>query len=283
MSENRCRDFSKYDAMTTEELEDILRLDSEAPQEQESDTELILYVMGVLAERSNSTGNTGKTALEAWESFQQNYLSEVHEPLEYIPEKKSAKVMAPWVRRAIAVAAVITLVVCIPVTARAFGWEDLWEIFARWAQETFSFVSGADTEVSEPDLVSEEGYTSLQDALAKSNRDPSIVPSWIPDGYVLEQIEKDISPVRETYYALYSNGEQPLTIFIQSFLTSDSENIEIDDTLIQIYESNGVEYYIFLNMDQIRAVWTIDSYECYISGELPIEEMKTMIDSIRKG
>ena len=32
--------MSKYDAMTTEELEEILRLDAQAPEEQESDTEI---------------------------------------------------------------------------------------------------------------------------------------------------------------------------------------------------------------------------------------------------
>ena len=44
MSENRNRDYSKYDAMTTQELEEILRLDASAPEGEESDTELLLYV-----------------------------------------------------------------------------------------------------------------------------------------------------------------------------------------------------------------------------------------------
>ena len=79
MSENQNRgvgDLSKYDAMTTEELEEILRLDAQAPEEQESDTETILYVMEVLAARKRNNGHTGKTALEAYESFKQNYMPE---------------------------------------------------------------------------------------------------------------------------------------------------------------------------------------------------------------
>ena len=43
MSENQncgIRDFSKYDEMTTEELEEILRLDAEMIDGQESDTEI---------------------------------------------------------------------------------------------------------------------------------------------------------------------------------------------------------------------------------------------------
>ena len=74
MSEKQNRDFSKYDSMSTEELEALLRLDADAPADGESDVELILHVMEVLVNRGN-TNDTGKTALESWESFQQLYLS----------------------------------------------------------------------------------------------------------------------------------------------------------------------------------------------------------------
>ena len=75
MSENTNRsnqDFAKYDAMTTEELEELLRLDLDAPPEQESDTEVLLTIMEVLAQRKKPE----KTAFEALESFRQNYMPE---------------------------------------------------------------------------------------------------------------------------------------------------------------------------------------------------------------
>ena len=84
-------------------------------------------------------------------------------------------------RRAIAAAAVLVLLVTLPLSANALDLEDLWDIIARWAKETFSFVSSEDTDYSEPTPDSREEFTSLQDALIKSNRDPSIVPTWIPD------------------------------------------------------------------------------------------------------
>ena len=77
MSENRnrrIRDDSKYASMATEELEEILRLDAEAPMGQDSDTELLLSVMEMLANRMRNTSSNAKTAQQAWESFQQNYL-----------------------------------------------------------------------------------------------------------------------------------------------------------------------------------------------------------------
>ena len=87
MSEKLNRDFSRYEAMTTEELEEILRLDAEAPEGAGSDTELILYILEVLASRKNAKNITGNTAQAAWESFQQNYMPE--EPQKSVEPKEA--------------------------------------------------------------------------------------------------------------------------------------------------------------------------------------------------
>lgn len=282
MSENRNRDYSKYDSMTTEELEEILRLDVSAPEGDETNTELLLYVMGVLANRRKNNG-TGKTALEAWESFQQNYLSEEEEYSEDIPEYHSRQITLLWLRRLVAAAAVIVLLVSIPVTAKAFGWEDLWEFFARWAKETFSFVTSKDAEYSEPAIADNLGYTSLQDMLERNNIPHDMVPTWIPEEYILEKVEIDVTPLQEVYRALYLDDKKELTIRVRSYLQGDPEKAEINEELLEIYEVADVQYYIFSNVNQIRAVWVIDSYQCNISGDLSIEEIKLIIDSIGKG
>lgn len=282
MSENWNRDHSKYDTMTTEELEQILRLDASAPEGEESDTESLLYVMGVLANRRKKN-STGKTALEAWESFQQNYLSEAEESPEHRHKPTSGRTAPPWLGRLIAAAAVVVLVVCIPLTANALGWQEVWEVFARWAKETFSFVSSEDVEVSDPAADDELEYTSLQDMLERNNRPYDMVPTWIPDGYVLERLEKDITPVQEIYRAYFVDGEKELMIRVQTYMPSDVYNVEIEEGGAEVYEAAGIEYYIISNVDQIRFVWIANSYECNVSGDLSIDEVKKMIDSIGKG
>lgn len=284
MSENRDRRtdrFSKYDSMPTEALEEILRLDAEAPDEQESDTELLLYITGVLANRRRNTDITGNKAQEAWESFQKNYLDE--ECLEDMQEPKKNRTATLWLRRLIAAAAVIVLVVCLPLSANAFGWEDIWNIFARWAKETFSFVSEESAEVSEPSPTHKEEFASLQELLADCKRDASIVPTWIPEGFVLEKIERDITPVQEVYRALYVNEEDEIEIRIQTYSQGDPGKVEINEELIEIYVHSNTEYFLFTNNEHMHAIWTKDSNECYIAGDLTIEEMKLMIDSIGKG
>lgn len=285
MSENRnrdARDFSKYDDLETQELEAILRLDSEAPEGQESDTDKILYIAEVLASRRNKN-NTGKTALEAWESFEKNYLPVEEDDVEY-NTSEAKKTARPWVRRLTAAAAVIVLLIGISATAvSAFGWEDIWNAVAKWAKETFSFVSNSDGELTEPEERTVQQYTSLQEALEGTGQNANFIPTWIPDGYVLKEIIVDENPMQRLYVAHYSNGEKTLVITVRSYLNSDLENVEINDNLLEIYEADGVEYHIFSNNQQLCAVWQKDSYECRLAGELTVEEIKTMIDSIGKG
>ena len=284
MSENLnrgSRDFSKYDAMETAELEEILRLDAALPEGAESDTELLLYVMGVLADRRRNNGVAGKTAFEAWESFEKNYMPGEEEK-EVPPAKKSHNVLAPWMRRAIAAAAVLVLLVTLPLSANALGLEDLWDIIAHWAKETFSFFSDGDTEITEPVPDNEEEYSSLQDALIKSNRDPSIVPTWIPEWYHLHEVEKVISPMREIFCGYYFCDSSSMKILVQTYLDADPEKIEINDDLIETYTHQDIAYYIFSNMDQLQIIWIADIYECCITGDFSLEDAHLMIESIRK-
>lgn len=278
----RIQDYTMYDTMTTEELEDILRLDAQKSEEMESDIERLLYVMEVLANRKNAN-NTGKTAKQAWESFQSNYLPEEEDSSEDILQQKSGKPSVLWLRRMIAAAVILILVVGIPLTVNAIGWEKICEVFAKWTKDTFSFVNDEEAQVSEPTPEYASNCEELQEFFAKNKIDTKLVPTWIPDGYEPEKMEKDITPAQEIYRVSYLNDEKRIKIFLRSYLEGDPEKVEINEDLLEIYELSGVQYYIFSNMDQLRAVWVVDSYQCNISGDLSVEEIKMMIDSIGKG
>lgn len=285
MSENQnrgIRDFSKYDTMSTEELEEILRLDSEAPMEQESDTELLLYIMGVLASRP--TQNTaGKTAFESWKAFQQNYLSEDEEIEQLSAEDRKPRKIHRWSKWLTAAAAMLVLVVGFSVTVGAMGWDAMWSAVATWANDTFSFTSIQQPDNPGPSPNDTQEYSSLQEALKFTGQDYDFVPTWIPDGYQLEEVVVAQNPIQSIYAAQYIKEKQFLKISVRNYHTSDPEKIEINDSLLECYKRHDVEYYILANNAQLRAVWLNGSYECYISGDLTIEEMKTMIDSIGKG
>lgn len=277
MSENLNRDFSKYEAMETKELEEILRLDAEAPEGTQTDTELLLYILEVLASRNNTENITENKAQKAWESFERNYMPE--ECQNPVARKKRV----PWLRRLAATAAAVALLIVIPFSTKALTLEEIMEIFGRWAKETFSFVSSENTEVSEPSPEDQDDYLFLQELLEENNRDSSMVPTWIPSGFSLEKIEKDVTPIQETYSARYVKGDLFFRIRVQNYLDDDFQKIETSQEYSEIYSVGNQDYYIFHNNKQNQAVWVRGTYECIISGNLSIDEMKLMIDSIEKG
>lgn len=277
MSENLNRStegFSKYDSMSIGELEEILRADAMGPERDDSDVDEILYVMEVLAKKRRQNGIAGKTALEAYQEFQQHYL-----PMDKEEPKRKSNVI-PF-RRIAAVAASLVLVFSLTTTANAFSFRDVWNAVVTWAQETFSFSMGV--EVSEPKADSELVYKSLQEALEDDNIDSDIIPSWIPDGYELIDIIIDRNPIQESYLAIYDSGEYRLKISVRIHISAHPEQVEFSDSLIDIYNKCGTDYYLIQNHDQLQAVWITDTLECYISGSISIDEIKLMIDSIGKG
>ena len=277
MSENQNRgniDFGKYDSMATEELEEILRLDAEKPEGQESDTDKILYIMEVLAERKRNNGHTGKTALEAYESFKQNYMPETDNDI--IPMKSKSR-PPRWVRGLTATAAVLAILIVGSVTAKAFGF-NIWKAVVQWTQETFHF---GDWGKSDPN--SNLQFASLQEALEYGKITTPLAPTWLPDGYELSDITVEITPLKKTYTAIYANVKKNLVITVRDYLDGDPFFVEQSDGLVEEYDVSGTIYYLFSNQGQNRAVWLYESYECDISGEVTIDELKKMIDSIQKG
>ena len=282
MSENQNRgigNLSKYDAMTTEELEEILRLDAQAPEEQETDTETILYIMEVLTARKRNNGHAGKTALKAYESFKQNYMPEVDNIETASEVSTKTKIAFPrWLRSLTATAAVLAILLVGTVTAEAFGLNVIWEAVVKWTQETFHF-----GDWDESDTKDTFPYASFQEALEKGNISIGLVPSWIPSGFTLVDISIEDKPMQIAYKAIYTNEDRELRITVQDYLDKIPVYVEQSDGLVEEYKVAGVTYYLFENNKRTQAVWIVDSYECRITGELTIEELKLMIDSIEKG
>ena len=149
----RNNDFSRFDSMTDGELEAILRSDAQNIEGEESDTEMLLYVMEVLAERNKTTTSTNKSAKEAFETFKQYYMPETDDQpahtYEPMKRKMVVSIIPLWLRRMSMVAAVVVIIMLGATTVNAFG-GDFWEIVVQWTQETFHLGSANRTETMAP-------------------------------------------------------------------------------------------------------------------------------------
>ena len=271
--DRRPRDYSKYDSMSTEQLQEILRLDAHQNVGEGMDTAELFYVMEVLTVRRKSDPKTaGKSIQEAKEEFRKHYM----------PKEKSHAITFPmWLRRAAAVAAVLAIfVVAATASVNAFGY-DLWGKVATWSQEFFHFEDETQgTESAEPGKQDDLEYTSLQDALDKFKITESLIPAWFPDGYQLSDVSVLDSPREISISAIYKNNDKDLIVSIRRLVASKPEDIEKSDSVVLAYDANGTTYYIFNNHDRIKATWVVGEFECYIVGNVTVEEMKEMIDSI---
>lgn len=274
-------DYSKFDFMTTEELQQILHDDFEKADE-ESDIDMILYVSGLLAAR-RKPGELEKTAAESWESFKKNYYPEFDqavndEPPEEVPHKKRKGGM-PWWTRAVAAAAMFALIMGSAITAKAFGF-DLWDIIVKWTQETFHIGYYGDANVSGPQQDDTIPYLGLREALDALNITVPLAPTWLPDGFAEDDIRIQEDPNQRRIIASYRCENSSIVIRIADHTSDNPLQIEQSGEEMEIYSAHGVDYYILSNYEQLRIVWINQNYECSIIGPISISDAKKMIDSI---
>lgn len=277
------RDFSQYDEMSDEQLREILRKDASNLEGEDTDMELMLHIMEVLAKRRKEA-QEDISPEAALEEFKNKYTYTDNSLIsEERPAKRRTTGFSRWQRWVATIAAVLVLVFGSAITAQAFGF-DLFEIIAKWTKETFHFGSYLQTdETAEPNSDNMIPYPQLQDAMNECNIDAFLAPSWLPEGYVETDVKIGESPIQRTITAKYENGDKSIRIRVADYLSSYPEQIEQSDELIECYTHNGMNFYIFNNIEQLRAVWVYENYECFIMGPLTLEEIKGIIDSIGKG
>ena len=284
MSEELKRKAQNLDTMTTEELEELLRLDAEAPEGQETDVETLLQIMEALAQRKPPVETN---AQESWDAFQQRYLPNGQD--DTAQQDKPLRLRS---RRWLLLAAVIALLACIPFGAGALHREHPQDALATWKDGVFHFVGTSTTQTAPPHTTLPQitipedrtplPYDSLQEALDSTGATANVVPTWIPEGFVLKDIIVNQMPQRMIYMAIYKKGDAVLNISLRSFCPDNPTHYEINDQLLELYQTDGTDYYIFYNNNQLVAIWLKDSYECSISGDFTLTELKKMIDSIKK-
>ena len=282
--DHKLNDFAKYDTMSTEALQQILRDDASNPEGNESDMDMLLHVMDVLAKRRQAN-NEGKSPEEALETFKKKYYMEYDLPFtsESRSDPRRKRYSIPMVKGLIAAMVAIVIFIGATFTASATGF-DIWEIIGKWTKETFHFgYAGQDTEVEAPSSEYLYPCASLQDALDKRNITTELVPKWLPEGYSESDVEITQTPKHRSFVAKYTSGENTIRIRIAEYIDESPSQIERDETLLEVYNSGNVEYYIFSNNNLLKAVWVYENFECYIVGDVPLLALKQMIDSIQEG
>ncbi|RKI66611.1 DUF4367 domain-containing protein [bacterium 1xD42-67] len=309
------KDYSKYDGMSTESLEELLRLDAELPDGEGPDIDEILYISEVIAkrEKEHPTGRYPEIDVDAaWENFQTKYLPYMtdgrslydfddEEPSHTEEENAGTDNPSPTSRkrislrgrrhlkRVVSIAAVIAVLLgLMTATAYAMGY-DLWGVIAQWTKDTFTFVSVSKAnEPSEPgegDTIGDGEYADLQAALDAYGITEQLAPNWIPNGFTVGKVvvNDNSSPDYVVFNTCYRNDAKSIMVQIKmhqnqentSFTTWQKDDMDVDTVIIA-----DCTFYTMQNAGRECAVWINGPFECTINGNISSEELLKIIESI---
>ena len=264
--------------MSTEQLKEIIRLDSQGVEEYP--TEDMFYILDLIVHREKTPEEIQAETEAAWRRFQRDYLG-TQAPVH------TQKV--PWWQRLPrglgATAAALALVVVGLFTAQAAGWDILGGL-PQWNDEIFTFgnlepENPVDVEETEdidtvsPDQQQESEaitpevleYDTLQEALDACGITEVKAPTWLPEGCQFQTVEQICNPDGTSYelYATYKYQESLLAINVIP-IGPDSAGIEKVEKTVDITEMHGQTVYIIKNINNFTIAWKTQSYEFYLFG-----------------
>lgn len=267
-----------YDSMTTMQLEHILRADAQANEEDQLDSEALLYIMEILAKRRNGPGGDDRRARKAWQNFQDNYHPGPSGPF----RKSHMPFRSTWVRRAAALAAALVLLVGIPAVSLAFDRGAHHGTIATCEDELFCFkhfISSLDMDLFDG---TSESSGSITEMLGDHGRRTDLMPTWLPEGFELWRTKLSVSDFGEHYRSLYMYGEEAIVLSVKVVHQQGTGGYCIDEHSQQLYRHDDTDYHIFTNGDRLCAIWLDGDYECCITGDVTVKQMKTMLHSIER-
>lgn len=292
--EKEKKTYPGLDKLSTEELEKLLRQDIEADSEEVPDIAYISAILEVIHERKALEAEQESVDVEAaWQNFQQFYREDPlslqndsprPEPSPHprrSEQKAKSKKQGGW-RRLLPIAAIVAVLVCGSMAASAFGF-DLFELFAGWNSEHFQFVSPWRTE--EDEQGAEDPFRQLRLAVADFT-DDSVIPTWFPleTQSSIDLTQTNMSDgVKIVAAYKYDNGNFDFTIYIYDIPVEQSAVYQKDDNAVTEYKVNGVTHYIMQNNSKNMAAWHRGNVEIMIQGDLSIDDLKRMIDSLYEG
>lgn len=294
--------YAYLNRLSTQELKDMLRADFEAECEIEIDC--IFHILEVIGDREKeNTEAQLPDANKAWEEFQQYYNIPEGKGVSLYPYEQADRGKTPvsplrgflrkphfesfykyrWLGNVTAALLFLIILFSGTLIAQAFGL-DVFGTLGRWTEETFRFVPGDDSTSKGPDFASEENYTTIQEALERCDIRENLVPSWYPAGMTASETKIFRDEYSITVYCSFSNEESKF-FNIDVTLYQSANDIgdfifEKDDTPVDQYTRNEKTFYIFSNEDTLTATWASGNLVETISGNLQIEELKKIIDSI---
>ena len=208
------------------------------------------------------------------------------ETTETSPQKKPDEKKPSRRKRVKLLPLVAILAVLITVSAQAFNFRSILELFTRWTSETF-YVGGEQTShASITKRPLEEGeeatYDSLQEALDAFGIKAPLAPTWIPERFALESVTAVNGDLGVHICANYI-GDEEFLIARYREITADTMGLEEKGPQVTMFSCGGFKHRLTVNYEQYNAYWQNGELNCFINGTVSEEELMNIITSIYEG
>lgn len=263
---------------TDKELMDEIIFMLENSSAEELDTAAIQAKLSVLDERDPAAEKFDPE--KGWEAFITDH------PFEAKAEAKTDSAKAQPVRRKKGIVTVlrvfevaVVLAAAMILFSSAAGQTPI-QTFTKWTTDLFSVAANPGGELELPEG-SDSEYFSLREALDENGAQDALCPIWIPEGFVLENIEVDIKSRMGIFAGHYTCEDKEIIVSIstqsQDWIASMLETTE--DTYVEQL-INGDTYYILSNVEYEMAFCTKNGYAYNIRCETSKEDLFLIIDSL---
>ena len=133
-----------------------------------------------------------------------------------------------------------------------------------------------------------EDNAGLQEALEACGLALQVVPRWLPEGFELNEliVDDQCDDTMLFFHAAYTRDGDYLVMSVSVHLEGEDmevggvTNFQKDEGAPVPYEAGGVTHMLAVNAGRPVAVWASGPAECAISGDITMEELERMIDSI---
>ena len=285
-------DLSRFEAMSTDELKEILRNDAFAKEDDNTtDISAILYISEIVAEREGTPDSKA-----AWAEFERSYLPDADKGpnlYELIAAEERPVASRPRrirrrsrvLRLALAAAAVMVLAVSAAFAVSHAGWFRAWNIDYLWSKLARSEQSAQTEAMPKPDY-----YDEMAEALEAIGAPDHMIPLWLPEGYEMaECVSMDYSYYTALTVSFRDKNSGEIIFAFSGYATEDfSSSYVADSTSLftkdngdpDIFTAGGVDHTILTNMDSYESFWWRESFECSISGFESRDDLIKTIESM---
>jgi len=237
---------------------------------------LIREILAILRQRESETTPVELTEeeLAVWEDIEAQCASEK----ERAKQERSAARRTRTICLGTVAACLVVLMVVLPP---AFGAHSIIDLSKQIANGLLTLFCPEDIGKDYVFRTEHPGLQELYDTVTEYGVTAPVVPMWLPEGFVLEEIKVDKLPSRVKVYSSFLCADKFFLLNINLVGSISVSSFESNNSEYDSVELDGMPFYITTNMDSISIIRETEKTTCSISTNLSREECYNILRSIQ--